>query len=541
MSFKNRYFMLDFARNRVFCREELSDLLRLLHRLEYNGLAMHMEGSFTFASMPGVIRPGVMTPGDVEWLLAEAGKYGITVIPITNLVGHMEQFFHQERFSHLRMDSPSNPLVPLSDQLDFTRPEAEAFAMNIAHEYLRFFHTDTLHIGGDETILTEKTKPLYAKFLAKLCDNLLAEGVHPGIWTDMIWMDPELSDYFSREVTLFDWSYYGHRPESFRFWKEKGFSTIYACPSDNGWEGFINNQRVNSHLKARLDIPVSPDESEALLADAMAEGTHNALITNWENMSGRYLWAQLSPIARDGLFMSGKLPGDDKEAQVEQALFGHVTPYTRITRLLQQKVQCLLVAEQKDIPLDKFARALLPVRACYWKEQFLQLFHAAPLAEQEWILPFSSALPELEHAFDGWNPEKGIETRGYLALKAVVANVRLATELLKLGCYGRRLYHEAALCQYTHPDACRSLLRQCTDMVLGLLPVYDDTLSQVSAAIDSTGHTPQDKTDLLARKSNVTRLADTLEELRSQIKEGSDAASMRPLPCWMDIVTSCTE
>jgi len=90
----------------------------------------------------------------------------------------------------------------------------------------------------------------YAKFLAKICENLLGEGITPAIWDDMIWWDQYLCEYIDRRVAIFDWNYYGHRPESPKFFRDLGFETVVACPSDNSWEGFICNQHVSGYLRS---------------------------------------------------------------------------------------------------------------------------------------------------------------------------------------------------------------------------------------------------------------------------------------------------
>ncbi len=62
--FERRWFMCDYARQRSFVREAFSLFLDGLARLGYNGVGLYLEGAFAFASIPGVIREGVMTKDD---------------------------------------------------------------------------------------------------------------------------------------------------------------------------------------------------------------------------------------------------------------------------------------------------------------------------------------------------------------------------------------------------------------------------------------------------------------------------------------------
>ena len=169
---------------------------------------------------------------------------------------------------------------------------------------------------------------------------MLAEGLKPAIRNDMIWMEPELCEPFSRDVCIFDWNYYGHRPESVAFFKEQGFSGILVCPSDNSWEGVINRQRLCPHLKARTDWPVKPDEIEAFLDDAAQQPVYSGFLTHWDNTAGRCMWPQWSAFARAALYMNGELdPGAECDEAIEQKLFGRITPYTEVTHLLQNDIQ----------------------------------------------------------------------------------------------------------------------------------------------------------------------------------------------------------
>ncbi len=86
--FAQRWFMFDNARERTFSKNEFNLLLELLAKLGYNGLGLYIEGAFAFETLPGVIREGVMTPADAAWLKTEAHRRGITVFPMTNVVGH---------------------------------------------------------------------------------------------------------------------------------------------------------------------------------------------------------------------------------------------------------------------------------------------------------------------------------------------------------------------------------------------------------------------------------------------------------------------
>ena len=126
--FDRRWFMCDYARQRTFIRDEFVLWLDALQRLGYNGLGIYLEGAFDFKSIPGVIREGVMTYDDAKWAVEEGNKRGIFVFPMTNVVGHMEHYFRQERYRDLLMKDTNYM------QMNFFDDRAEDFVMNIVHE-----------------------------------------------------------------------------------------------------------------------------------------------------------------------------------------------------------------------------------------------------------------------------------------------------------------------------------------------------------------------------------------------------------------------
>ena len=154
--FKRRWFMWDFARQRRFDRGEFDIVATKLRDLGFNGIGLYLEGAFELKSIGGgVLRDGIMTCEDAKWVKEKCKTLGLDVFPMTNVVGHMEHFLRQERFSHLCTDGSLY-------NMDFTLPEAKEFAMKIVNDYIEAFDTDYIHLGGDEVSLTPENRPLYA-------------------------------------------------------------------------------------------------------------------------------------------------------------------------------------------------------------------------------------------------------------------------------------------------------------------------------------------------------------------------------------------
>ena len=507
--FDRRWMMYDFARQRYFVKEEFLLLLDTLQRLNYNGLCLYLEGAFAFPSMPGMIRKGALTPEDAAWIVEEASKRDIAICPITNVVGHMEHFFEQERNrSLMSSESPR--------QIDFLDPRAESFALNIVDEYLAAFQTPLLCVGGDEVVLTPETKVLYAKFVAKICRYLQAKGVQPAIFADMIWMDQELTEEFDRHTLLFDWNYYGHRPESVAFFKEKGFTDIVVCTCDNSWEGIINYQRTSGHLRAHTDIPVQPDEIEAFYQDALAEGCLSAMYCNWGNEEARPpMWSNLVPMARTSLFLTGQIEAKERcDEKIEELLFGRVTPYTNCTYRFQNEVQRL-----SDIPLGWFQdmrRSLFTPSAL--RRQLINAQKELP----DFTVSLDAPLRSIEKDLLEWFPASSLEEKGRTALMANAAMTRAGAAIIDAGC-SYTCYQQAARLQFSAPSVASQLVLQVKNAFLLAASQVRAFSDVFAAAISGTGHTKDD----LARLAKTASLLEECADRFAQVEEDLDRI---PLP-----------
>lgn len=495
-AFDRRWFMYDLARQRTFVRDEFILWLDAFQRLGFNGLGLYLEGAFDFDSIPGVIRENIMTPEDARWAVEEGKKRGINVFPMTNVVGHMNHFFDQER---------NRPLMSefSCDQMNFLSPEAEAYAMNLVHEYARHFGSNLVHIGGDETTLTPETKMEYARFLAKICDNMLAEGLRPAIWNDMIWMEPELCEPFSRKVMIFDWNYYGHRPESIAFFREQGFEDVLACPCDNSWEGVINRQRLCPHLKARTDWPVQPDEIEAFLDDAAQQQSYNACITHWDNTAGRNVWPQWAAFARAALYMNGRIErGEQADEAIEMALFGRITPYTEVTHLIQNDIQ------RSDLSHKWF----MAMRDSLFLINGLNtLIRRAADEAPAFPEDIDRVLPVIEEKLASWTPASAFEEHCLAGMNGTAAIIRASNAITKAGRGYQTCYRRAADLQFTSKTTSAQLLNRLAGLfrtaaaeVLAARLIFEGTLS-------GTGHTRNDLKLMEANAGKLQRIAGLIE------------------------------
>lgn len=463
--FENRLFMLDFARMRSFRRDEMILILDILEKSGYNGLGLYIEGAYLSPERGGIPRPGCLTQADADWLKQACETRGLALFPMTNIVYHMEHFLTQERYADLR-----DPGGHARYQIHIEMPEARAFVRARLHELQRMFGCSMLHIGGDEAVLAPERLPGYAAFVAELCREFLAEGVTPAIWGDLLYDKQELAPLIPRETVIFDWQYDGHRPESPRFFREQGF-TVYTCPCDNGWTGFINGQRSWSREVSEEERA----EVEAFLRDGADAGCKGGVMTHWEDINGHSIWSAMTPIVRAGLYMSGRWNDSLPEAeQVEPVLFGHITPYTEITHILRRfTVGCTEGICPGHTPChgiwhEGLAQFILKRPAGCWK----------PLIDS-----YTEADRLVTPMLDAWVPADTVETLCKKSLIASVAAVRAARALMLL-CESRRCWHEAALAQFD-PEARKTPHGSFEANTEQVLQCIDDARSALCLARDA--------------------------------------------------------
>ncbi len=525
--FKRRWLMWDFARQRRFDREEFSLVATKLAELGYNGIGLYLEGAFAFKNLGGgILREGVMTYDDALWIKEKCESLGIFVFPMTNVVGHMEHFLRQERFKYLKTNEASKRY-----DIDFKKPEAEEFAMKIIHEFTDAFDIKYVHIGGDEVELTPETKPVYAEFLAKLCDNLLAEGIKPAIWNDMIWANKELCEPFSRDVEIFDWHYFGHRTESHKFFKEKGFKDVVACPCENSWVGFINHQFVAWWAKSEK-IPVKPYEIEAFLADQVAneddQTNLQGLITHWEATQGRDLWGQWSALARAGLYMKGELEaGEQNDEALEKALFGRVTPYTELTNLIQEEIHGAII--NPGVTTVSTVGNLR--RALFTCPQFIDTVNKLAVDGAEYHDAVNTATEKAEKWLKAWEPQNEFEKHCVVSMNSILSMIRAANALSLAAASCKEYYTAAAELQFTEPQKAKELVHKFADgfkAVNERITAYKGDLKKL---IDCTGHSDTDLIKLDITMDNINRIVACLEDYASE-----DKFKKLPLPTFKYVV-----
>lgn len=264
-----RLWSYDLAREQCPTVEHLFALAETTREGGYDGLGLYLEHRFAYPSAPWAAGEGALKPAMVRRLRAEYPS--VQVIPMLNLLGHMEGFLRcreGERFS----EEPGRGL-----QACPSHPEFAAFARGLLEDALDAFDDEIVHLGGDETAALGKcprcreTSPadLYAAHFAPLCKRVLAGGRRPALWGDMLLAHPQIAERLPKETLIFDWQYFGGVEESAPRLRAMGFDVV-ACPT------------LHAYNAAWLHLQESVENVERVAADAHRLGLAGLCLTTWE-------------------------------------------------------------------------------------------------------------------------------------------------------------------------------------------------------------------------------------------------------------------
>ena len=199
---------------------------RVFARLKLNNLVLQCEQA-KWDTLGKAAPPWAMSKKDLKTEIAFARRYGMTVTPLVNSVGHMPWLFTDP--ANLRMaEDPQTPYAAfVADQ------QTDRFLFRLHDEVLDTFHSDSLHIGGDE--VTQRGRYPYRSLgacptvarafvthVTRLHDHLKARGVRTLLWSDMLLAPGEALDAANaptplqaaemrrrlpKDIVLTDWHY----------------------------------------------------------------------------------------------------------------------------------------------------------------------------------------------------------------------------------------------------------------------------------------------------------------------------------------------
>lgn len=274
-----RMWSYDLAREQTPTLEHLRRLCQMSLNSGYNALGLYMEHRFAYSSAPWAHGKGAVTPDVIRELENEFPD--LQIIPMINLLGHMEGFLYTEYGKRFREElfkgmqaCPSNP--------EFVR-----FAEALVDDTIAAFKSDIIHIGGDETWQLgacpackgrveawneaghDGKAQLYAAHFAPLAQRVIDAGRRPAVWGDMFLEHPTALDELPRETLIFDWQYFGSPVETSRRLMEKGHGVV-CCPT------------IQTYNSAWTHVSESLQNVKDHISGAAALGAEGVCLTTWE-------------------------------------------------------------------------------------------------------------------------------------------------------------------------------------------------------------------------------------------------------------------
>ena len=277
--------------------ERLDWLLAQLPRYAewgYQELYLHLEDAVEFPSLPGVARRDAYSYQQMERLVKTADKVGIKVVPIINLLGHTQYLIKVPELRELNelVDPDGSPFP--GGQVCPLHPRMLEVAEKLLSDMAPFCTAGKVHVGLDESFQLGR-HPLsqqeinkiglgahFAGYVNRLHNLVSKMGLRMGVWADMLYFLPEAIPLLPKDVTIYEWYYYGFprrpRVELFNFaesslgeqLRAQGFK-VWGCPMN----GSARYEPL-PHFTHRLENILSWWRHGAKI------GTEGMLITSWE-------------------------------------------------------------------------------------------------------------------------------------------------------------------------------------------------------------------------------------------------------------------
>lgn len=215
-------------------RRTFPRLLRLLPELaewRINAVLVEYEDHLILPSHPDIAAPEALTPQQVRTFVAEAARFGITIIPLVQTLGHLQYVLTKPAYASLR-EHPEDASEACS-----THPATWPLIRDFLNDVIAL-HRDApfLHIGLDETfriatcprcVQYRKKKPPIARFVEwarQVATYVQNCGMTPLMWADILarHLDPALLETLPKEMVFCGWGYTETGPVHYQLGRYRG-------------------------------------------------------------------------------------------------------------------------------------------------------------------------------------------------------------------------------------------------------------------------------------------------------------------------------
>lgn len=202
--------------NSVSLRKEyIEKWLRKASAMGYNAVLWEVEGMVKWETCPECASPDAFSKQEFKELLTLSRQLGLEPIPLLQTIGHAEYVLQHRQYVPFR-ESPDR-----YDCYCTSNRKVRGFMKRWIEEYRELFgDIHYFHLGGDEAyvfgtcpqcstaVATLGINGLYADYLKDIASGLLAKGIRPGIWDDMVMKKAADIAVMPKEFVMWDWDYW---------------------------------------------------------------------------------------------------------------------------------------------------------------------------------------------------------------------------------------------------------------------------------------------------------------------------------------------
>lgn len=260
-----------------------------------NLLVFEYEDAFPYSFDTTIQAPTAYSPADITRVIDTCKSLGVEVVPLVQTFGHLDFVLKHPHYSHLAQTEGSFASI------DPTLPEGRQIVLAMIDNILDA-HPDIrwLHLGGDEVDdlgQGHRSKAradqigndgLYLEHMMPILDHVIARGVRPILWDDMMRRWPMASlQALASKTDLMPWSYtedtFGCFPaNTFETFRQAGIR-LWAAAAFKGADGIIVDlpddrvRMINMAAWARCTIE---NEWEGMIATGWSR--YNSLVSYCE-------------------------------------------------------------------------------------------------------------------------------------------------------------------------------------------------------------------------------------------------------------------
>ena len=254
----HRGYYLDATRGRIPTLSYLKAFADKLSYYKINQLQLYIEHSFLFKDLSEVWRDDTpLTAEEIMELDSYCADLKIELVPSIATFGHLHKLLSTKTYSHL-CELPDSDRQPFSfddrmmhHTIDAGNPESMALVKRLIDEYQPLFRSKQFNLCADETFDLGKGRTkdlaeqkgvdtLYIEYVKELCEYLVAKGIRPMFWGDIVCGFPEAIKQLPEETICLNWGYEPDQSEESTRLLHQAGAVQYLCPGVSGWNQFIN-------------------------------------------------------------------------------------------------------------------------------------------------------------------------------------------------------------------------------------------------------------------------------------------------------------